>query len=147
MFSVEDFLATTITDAGSTQATAVPTGEYVAIATKMSLRNVDTKDGARVILELSWDIQDQDGRVKTVTGRDKNFARQSLWLDLTDDGKLDMSKGQNIGLNRVREALGQNKAGVAWRPDQLLNCPAQVSVEDQVVGDKTYANVNKVSAL
>ncbi|MGH2638967.1 MAG: hypothetical protein ACRDF4_06765, partial [Rhabdochlamydiaceae bacterium] len=36
------------------------------------------------------------------------------FLELTSSGAIDFGKGKNVGLGRLREALGQNKIGKPW---------------------------------
>ena len=43
--------------------------------------------------------------------RDSIFVRQSLFLDLTPEGKLSTADGKNVKLGRVREACGLNEDG------------------------------------
>ena len=43
--------------------------------------------------------------------RDKISVRQSMFLDLTSEGKLSTSDGKNVKLGRLREACGLNGDG------------------------------------
>jgi hypothetical protein len=71
-----------------------------------------TKSG--VVLEVIWSIEDQG--VKDTLGRDKVTVKQGVMLDMTPDGSgLDMGKGKNVSLGRLREALNMNQPGQRFR--------------------------------
>jgi hypothetical protein len=153
MFNPEVFLNTTTTSAADTQLLPVPEGEYTAVSspvTKDSFRTFDIKRGARagtkgMSLDLEWTINDE--ALKAELGREPK-VRQSMMLDTTGDGSgLDFGKGRNIGLGRLREALGQNKDGQPWSFAMLGSQVARVKVKHRMVEDKVYAEVSEVSAV
>ncbi|HEX6824755.1 MAG TPA: hypothetical protein VF077_00450 [Nitrospiraceae bacterium] len=147
-FDVNKMLATSYDDALSTQSIPVPEGEYTAMTEKLDFRVIDTKDGQRIILRLTWLIDDADGRVKLATSRDNNMVNQDIWLDMTAEGNLDMSPGMNTQLGRLREMWKQNMKGKAWNFSMLLRNPAKILVNHRT-NDKgdTFADVKKVVAL
>lgn len=59
-------------------------------------------------------------------------VRQTLWLDTTESGGLDFGKGKNVGLGRLREALGQNAPGKPWAPGMLVGGVAKVKVSHSI---------------
>ena len=79
-----------------------------------------------VSLNVTWDIQNPE--LAKQLGREKLQVRQSVFLDMKD-GKLDMDKGKNIGLNRLREALGQNVEGKKWSPNDLKGNLAKIKTK------------------
>ena len=148
MFDEASFLGTTTNEETSTQMIPVPEGEYNAVIESLSARQGESDKGTFTILDVTWNID--DAAVAKETGRDKNTCRQSLFLDMTADGGLDFSAGKNVQLGRLREALGQNKAGKAWSPSQMEGNVARVLVAHSI--DKNddsiiYANIKRVSAL
>lgn len=149
MFDVNKMLATTFEDANSTQSTPVPEGEYLGRVEKIDIRVITTKDGTeRPILRLTWVPEDSDGRIKEATGRDKASVNQDLWLDVTPEGNLDMGKGMNIGLGRLREAFNQNVSGKPWNMGQLIGNVAKILVTHRQ-DDKgnTFGEVKSVAKL
>ncbi|HSW65373.1 MAG TPA: hypothetical protein VLH56_19000 [Dissulfurispiraceae bacterium] len=148
MFDVDAFTNTVYDQATSTSMINVPEGVYNASIQKFTPREIQTRTGDKaVVMDLYWDVDDPAGAVKAATGRDKNQVRQSLFLDVLPNGSLDMSEGRNTQLGRLREALGQNQAGLPWGFQRLLGVPAVILVTHKMDGDKIYANVTKVGKL
>ncbi len=140
MFDSDDFMSTTVEGESSTVFTPVPEGEYQALAEKVESRNAN----GYVILDVTWSIDDDS--VVTATGRDKNTARQSIFLDMTDAGGIDMGQGKNIQLGKLREAIGQNGPG-AWSPSMILGNVAKIRVAHRLYEGTTYADVKGTSAI
>ena len=148
MFDVNSFLATTYNDASSTESIPVPVGDHTGFVTKVTPKPVLVQGENRIVLDLSWEVADQSGAIKAVTGRDKNVVRQSIFLDTTPEGNLDMAKGMNVSLGKLRDALHQNDPGKAWSPNMILNVPARIGVEHRITDDgRTFGEVKRVSAL
>lgn len=148
MFDANTFMSATYNEQTSTQLINPPEGEYPAVIEKITPRQITTKDGERIVMDVNWDLQDTQGTIEAVTGRKKNTARQTLWLDITPEGHIDMGPGKSIDLGRLREETGQNTPGVPWSPAKLVGCPATVIVRHKAGdGDKVYANVVGVRKL
>ena len=135
-FDESAFMQNETTEQGSTQATPVPENDYVAVVKDIKPRPV--KDD-RMILDVLWSIDDPEAT--KATGMPFPTVRQSIWLDITESGGLDMSKGKNIGLNRLRDAVGQNVAGKVWKPTDLIGQAARVTVKHRMVEEIVYADV------
>lgn len=146
VFNPDTFMDSTITEPNSTKVEAVPPGEYRATIdeTIKPPRSVTGKDGTEYIFfEVMWNIDDQG--LKDKLGRDKLQVRQSIRLDITDDGALDTGKGKNVGLGRLREALGMNDG--PFNPRALAGAgPALISVNYQK-GQTEFTQVDKVGKL
>jgi hypothetical protein len=70
-----------------------------------------------------------------------------VWLDITPQGSLDMGRGKNVHLNRLREAFNQNRPGQPWNPMMLVGQAARVQTK-HAQGDKgTFVNVVAVRGL
>lgn len=148
IFDPETFIQQTYDQKGSTDSIPPPKGEYGAIGSRLAPRQFSTKDGQlRTVLDLSFELDDPNGDLKRVTGRDKNYARYTIWLDLTAEGALDMAPGMNVQLNRLREELGQNEDGKQWKMTDLLQIPVKVVVDhsDPDPNGRIFANVVAVS--
>jgi len=151
MFDKSTFLNQETDAQGSTQYTPVPDDEYPAVVEKVDYVEVQTKDGLSPQLLVFWNAQAP--QLEAITGLKKNVIRQSLWLDLTANGGLDMAKGRNVPLNRLREALGQNVAGALWKPTTLIGRPGKIKTKTRVVHDDTtgqdkfYTDVAAVTGL
>lgn len=147
-FDPASFLDMTVTGENSTQSVPVPAGEYTAIVTKVEPRTWTSKTDpskSGVTLDLTWEID--DANVKQLLGRDKVTVRQGVMLDLTDSGALDMGRGRNVGLGRLREAVGLNSPGQAFSFSMLMGRLAKVAVNHRIDGENVYAEVKAVSRL
>jgi hypothetical protein len=149
-FDPNEFLDQVIEGENSTSITPCPVGEYLALATKIQVKPWASKDdpsNAGLKLVVTWEIQDES--VKTFCDRDKVFVNQDLMLDLVDGtNNLDMGKGKNTGLGRLREAIGQNKPGQRFAYSMIVGSLAKVSVAHGVNKndpENPYVNVKAVA--
>lgn len=147
MFNPDEFLDQQVTEANDTKVTPVPVGSYPAIIASVSARPWVKKEDPTingVALDVVWTIEDAD--VKAQLGRDKVTCKQGIMLDTTDEGKLDVSKGANIDLGRLREAVGLNVPGEPFGFNMLIGRSAIVSINHRVSGEDIYSEVKKVAA-
>lgn len=143
-FDAETFLNTQVDGEMDTQFTPIPEGDYMATIDKISFRKIINKNNEeQVIMDLNWEILDD--AVKTATELEKPTVRQSLFLDLTPEGGIDRGKNKNVQLGKVREAVGQNKAGKTWGPAQLQGAVATIKTSQRVDGENIYSDVKKVA--
>lgn len=141
-FDPNTFLNTEISESNATQYIPVPEGEHQA--TIKSIKPRVLTDG-RAVLDVTWVVQDDES--KDVTGMAEPTVRQTLWLDTTEAGGLDFGKGKNVGLGRLRDALGQNQNGKPWAPGMLIGGVAVVKVGhsiDKRDGETINADVKAV---
>ena len=127
-FNAEAFLASSYSEAFSTQDPEVPAAEYPGIIEKITPRQITPKDGGdtKLLITIDWQIDDET--VRGIVGRDKVIAQQKLWLDTEPNGTLSSGKGRNSQLGRLREALGQSKPGKPWSWSMLLGQVATIKV-------------------
>lgn len=146
-FNPDSFMNASVTDANDTQYVPVPEGEFQATVDKVEAKVVG-QDTPRPIINVTW--KTSDPAVQNVTGRAENSVRQTIWLDVTESGGLDFGKGKNIGLGKLREALGQNKPGQSWAPGMLVGGVAKIKVKhsiDKRDGVTVNAEVSAVTKL
>lgn len=122
-FNPDTFLNAEVTGALDTVFLPVPAGEYQAAVEKVAYRQTDKGNH---ILDITWLLRDDE--LMNSLGRDKITVRQSVFMDVTEQGSLDLSKGKNIQLGKVRDALGQNDPEKPWRPSYLVGATAMVTV-------------------
>jgi len=96
-----------------------------------------------VRLDITYSLDDPDGSQKEKTGREYITARQGVFLDLTDGGALDFSKGRNIQLGQVLNATDLN--GGQFTFAMLEGKPVQVLVRHRETENGTMAEVRKVA--
>ncbi|TXH17941.1 MAG: hypothetical protein E6R03_03100 [Hyphomicrobiaceae bacterium] len=151
MFDAQSFLQEQITGKTDTTYVPIPPGDYPAIITKLDAREQDNKnDSAKpwLVLDVTYQIEDQG--VKEKTGLPTPTVRQSIFLERDEAGKLDFSRGKNIPLGRLREALGMNDPDKPFSFGQLMGQACVVSVVNTPKKDDPstiYSNVNKVGKL
>lgn len=150
VFDADAFLGDTSSDALDTVYVPIPAGTYVATVDDIVVRTADTKRGQQVVADILWAIDNP--QLAAEMGRDKLTVKQGLFLDtvvVNGATKLDFGKGKNVGLGKIRDALGQNNPGQSWNPGMLKGAgPAQIKVVQNP--DKTgevYANVKSVGKL
>lgn len=153
-FDSEEFLSgTEVTGSLDTEFTPIPIDEdgngYVASIDSIDAKEVASKKDGRLwhFFEATWIIDDE--RVRDATGMEQPRIRQSFILDFNDGDKLDLSKGKNVYLGRLREAVHQNDPSKPWAFSMLIGQTARVSVKHRVDEDtgRTYAEVKSVAAL
>jgi len=146
MFDPNAFFDQVVESAGSTEVVPIPAGEYLATIDKKEVTQWSKKDDPTISglkLKVTWSLEDQP--VRDLLGRDKVTVVQDIMLDLTDHGTLDMGKGRNVELNRLRAAVDLNVSGFSF--NQLDGRMARVTVkQDQDRNDpsKFYARVKAV---
>lgn len=148
MFNPEQFLDMQITESNDTKTIPVPAGEYTAVAEEVKCRQWQSKQDpskSGLTLDITWSID--DAAVKGLLGRDKVTVRQGIMLDITDSGGLDMGKGRNIGLGRLREAIGLNTPGQPFSFSMIAGRVAKVNVSHRIDGENIYAEVKGVAKL
>lgn len=144
-FDADSFGQTEYTESNDTVLIPVDEGEYPAVIKKKDFRVVETKNGEQVVLDVTWEVDDAAQREKT--GREQLTVRQGLFLDRRDDGTLDFGKGKNVGLGKLREAVGLNQPGAPFSFEMLVGRPAMVKIKNRQDGDDTFSDVKGVRPL
>lgn len=144
-FDPNTFLNTETNESNATAYTPVPEGEFQASIKTIKPRVLT--DG-RAVLDVTWVVNDDAASEET--GMAEPTVRQTLWLDTTESGGLDFGKGKNVGLGRLRDALGQNQNGKPWAPGMLVGGVATIKVAhsiDKRDGATINADVKAVAPL
>lgn len=148
MFSPDQFLDMPIEGSNDTKVVPVPIGEYTAIADEVKVRQWQAKDDpskSGLALDITWIID--DAGLRDLLGREKVTCKQGIMLDLTESGGIDMGKGRNIGLGRLREALGLNDPGQPFAFSMIPGRMAKVSIKHRVYEEDVFAEVKGVAKL
>ena len=147
-FDPTAFLDQSISGTLDTKMLPCPEGEFIAVIDSVNPRPWNSKDGAKagVALDVLWAID--DAGVKSALGRDKILVKQGIMLDLDGTGqRLDVSKGKNINLGRLREALGMNDVSVPFSFNMLPGQAAKVKVTHRIDGEDVYADIKMVTKV
>lgn len=148
MFDPNAFLDMQVTENNDTKTIPVPVGEFTAVASKVDCRQWQSKNDpsmSGLTLDITWDID--DAGVKEALGRDKVIVRQGIMLDLTESGGLDMGKGRNIDLGKLREGLNLNQPGQPFSFSMIPGRVAKVVVSHRIDGENIYAKVKGVARV
>lgn len=143
---------------GDTTIQQCPEGEFRAMIDDFdenAFRNFDAKEGSKsagknfTVFQPMFVIQ--DAAVQAELEREKvSVPHRGIFLDFDSSGALDFSKGKNVDLNRLREAVGQNEAG-QWNFSMLKGAgPVMVQVKqiaDKDDPEKKFSKVTKVVAI
>lgn len=146
MFSPEQFLDMQVTESNDTKVVPVPVGEYLGVVKDIKIRPWQSKKDpsmAGIALDVTWIVDDSN--VKQLLGRDEVTVKQGIMLDTTEAGGLDMGKGKNITLGRLREAVGLNTPGQPFAVSMLPNRMAKIAVSHRVDGDTIYSEVKSTA--
>lgn len=147
-FNPEQFLDMQVTDANSTKLTPVPEGEYLAVIDSVKARPWQKKDDpsvAGMALDIVWSID--DATLKATLDRETIKVKQGVMLDLAASGGLDMGKGKNVTLGRLREAVDLNAPGQPFSFNMLPGRAAKVSVKHRIDGENIYDEVKAVAKV
>lgn len=149
-FDADAFLQSSTTDSNDTKIIPCPVGEYMGIIEKITPKQVQFNGGTetRVVLDVLWAVE--DAGAKAATGRDLVTVKQTIFLDTTPVGGLDMSQGKNVALGRLRAAVGKNNPGEQFAFAMLPGLSAKISVshrQDKNDPETTYAEVKAVTKL
>ena len=152
-FDADKFMQTNITGPTSTAVLVCPEGEYRAVVDDgdkaITARSFPGKDGKPDSHQMQVLFSILDDSAKLAVKRDKCLVPNSIWLDVNENGDLDLSEGRNVGIGRLRKALGQNDG--SWNPGMMKGKgPVMVKVSHRAdPKDPTikYAEVTRVSAI
>jgi|3_EtaG_2_1085321.scaffolds.fasta_scaffold07868_3 hypothetical protein len=151
MINLEQFANQEVQGMGSTEYVPVPasTDGYNGIVKKVALRDgVSDKNGEQwIALDITWIVD--DAGVREEMEREEVTLRDSMFLNFTDDGRLDNGKGKNVPLNRLREATGLADPDLAFRFSMLEGKVARIFVVHKTNKNTgaPQAEINKVAAL
>ena len=126
-FDPDQFMNSSTNEASDTQYLQVPEGEFAATIDSITPRTTQT---GKALLSVRWKVQDEVAR--EATGMAEPSVQQTVWLDVTESGGLDMGRGKNVGLGKLREALGQNAPGKPWSPGMLIGGVAKIKVAHSI---------------
>ena len=149
-FDPELFLQTEVEEANSTEYVPFPEGEHLSSIKDVKIRMIEPKDGgeSRPVMDVVFNSQSPEV-IEALENPEGGNVRMTCFLDITASGGLDMGKGKNVVLGRLREAIGQNTPGKPWNPLHMVGSPVMINVVHTASnrGDgSVFANVSQVSA-
>lgn len=149
-FDVNSFAAGSFEGEGDTRRLRLEPGEYSAYVVgpfgeekKTRLRN----EKGYLILDVVWQPEDE-GMRQTLGVEKLPVVRQSIFLDVTPTGGLDMGKFKNGDLNRLRDVFDLNQPGVKWSFVDFVGKVARIKVDHRPNpndANNPYVNVTAVT--
>lgn len=148
IFNPDTFLDQQFEEANSTQIIPIPVDEYTGVIKDVKARQWQSKkdpSNSGIALDVTWEIDSAE--VRELLGRDTVTCKQGIMLEFTESGSLDFSKGRNVSLGRLREAVGLNVPGKAFSFAHLPGQVAKVSISHRIDGDQIFSEVKAVAAM
>ncbi len=140
-FDPDTFLDQEVAQPMETRYTPIPENTYKAFIDDIVVR--DAK--GTPVLDVVWQIPDE--ALQENLGLEKILVRQSIFLDIDDDGRLLFGPNQNIRLGSLREALAQNKKG-RWSFRSLVGAgPCMIKVSQKPDKDDPEIKWNRVDRV
>jgi hypothetical protein len=148
-FDPDVFLGLTVDKELDTKTIPIPPGTYPGVIEDVKPKLITSNNTGEeyLIFEVFFRIDDES--VKQATGRDKPRTRMSIFVDRTESGGIDVAKGKNIQLGKLRDAVNQNNPGQPWAPSMLKGAACRIKVghrKDPNSGDM-YDEVQAVTKL
>lgn len=143
-FDPQAFLDTQTTEANDTRVIPCPIGEWQGTAANVEIKSGITKQGERAgepwtKLNVKWEIVGTEAN--QAVERDKITVTQGIMLDLTPQGGLDVGRGKNTQLGRLREAVGLNTPGQPFSFRMIIGRSAKLAVVHRESEGNLYDDV------
>jgi len=145
VFDPTSFMDATFEGVNDTKVTPIPIGDWPAIIEEPKMVEWKSRDGLKSGWKLSMNMKIDSPEVASVTQREVNKVRHDVMLDLTEAGMLDMGKGKNIGLGRLREACGLNKPGEPFSFRMFDGKMIKARIGHRVDGEDIFSEVKAVA--
>lgn len=149
-FDVNAFLNESIDAELDTKIVPIPEGEHMGqIGT--GEKDIDISGGVSEKNNKPWmraDIRIRltDPNLATQLQREEVWARYSVMIDLNEQGKFDTRPQRNVNVGKLRDAVGQNRAGTPWNWMLLKGQPIKVKIKHRKADDgNIYSDVVAVT--
>lgn len=149
-FNPDIFLQTNYDAPTSTVTALLPKDDYVGIIKELVPRQVQgTKDPSKWYLFLDFQVEiGTPPAIREELGRDVSRIRHSVSVELVEGSNaIDMGKGKNVQLGRIRDAAGQNEPGKPWNPAMLNNAMVKVSVVQEPSEKDPQVKYNRIASF
>lgn len=150
-FNLEAFANSSFEGEGDTRRLLVEEKEYNATVVgpfgEEKATRLRVTDKGQTILDVVWQLDDPEQAQRLGLQRMPS-KRQSIFLDITPGGGLDMSEFKNGDLNRLRDVFGLNQPGVNWKFSDFVGRTATVKLKNSTNKDdpdNPYQNIVAVA--
>lgn len=147
-FSPDTFLDMNL-DAPLERREPLPVDDYTAVIGDVKARTWQSKDGSKsgiawdvpLTIDVPAELQEKHGLPATLNMKD------SIMLDLTDNGNIDTSKGKNNRLRMYREACDLNKVGESFNARKMTGAVIKVHINHELYQEQIMERVGQVGKL
>lgn len=150
-FNVEAFANSSFEGEGDTRRLLIEEKEYNAVVVGPFNEEKATRlrptDKGQLILDVVWQVDDPEQQSRLGITK-MPTKRQSIFLDLTAGGALDMGEYKNAELNKLREVFDLNAPGVQWKFSDFVGRTALVKLKNGANKDdpnNPYQNIVAVT--
>ena len=132
-----------------TKLTPIPDGEYPCIIEPgtVEFKTWQSRDGTKNGIKLAMRLNVDSPEVRQTLGRDKVTVRYEVMIDTLESGAIDMGKGKNVGLGRLRQAVGLNEPGRPFSPRMLEGRMLRAKIGHRIDGEDIYDEVKGVAPV
>lgn len=147
-FDPATFLDATITEP-CVKRPPLPVGDYTGVIGEVTSRawtgkTDPTKSGialdVAITLEIPAEVQAELGLTMSTLS-----MKDSIMLDLTAAGGMDLSPGKNGRLRQYREAIDMNKAGDSFSPRAMTGQVITVKINHEIYMDEPKERIQGVA--
>lgn len=135
---------------GDTRRLQIEAKEYTAFVVgpfgEDKKTRIRTTDKGHVIFEVVWQPEDPEQQQRLKVEK-LPPVRQSIFLDLTEGGGLDMGPFKNADLNKLREVFNLNQPGVKWSFSDFVGKAAKIKLEHKPNKDDPANPFSNVTAV
>jgi hypothetical protein len=148
-FEPSAFLDAAIAEPNTRRPPLTP-GDYIATISDMKAdswtgKQDPSKKGIKFNLTLK--VQITDPNTQAAQGASEITLFDTIMLDTTPAGGIDMAPGKNTRLGRYRTALGMNEAGQTFVPRQMVGRSIRVKVAHETYQGEIQDKIDSVAKI
>jgi len=149
-FNVEAFASGSFEGEGDTRRLQLPEKDYRAVVEGPFMdekaTRLFTSDKGAVALIVVWRLDDPEIQAQFKLEK-MPTKRQTVWLDLTPNGGLDMGEYKNSELNKLREVFDLNRPGIEWKFSDFIGKSAMVKLKNSRNPDDPQNPYQNIAAV
>lgn len=149
VFDKDTFLNQSVQGKSETDFTPVPINEYKGCyIDDIDIKMIEDKETheEEPMLNIHWAFTDE--ALKSMLGMEKVVVKDSVFLDLDENGSIAFGINKNVKLGRIRDAAGQNDPKKPWNLNMLRGAgPFTLKVDHRWAknGDGPFAEIKRVA--
>ena len=150
MFDPQSFLDAQITEVSVKRPPLTAGIEIIGVITEVAARTWTGKkdpsqSGLAIDVKVEYDLKGSYPAEAAKTGADKLILSDSIMLNLTDSGAIDLAPGKNARLRQYRDALDMNKAGEVFAFRAMVGRPIRTKIKHVPYNGDILDNIDTVA--